>query len=72
MSATPFYSFSPSGTTVSVRSTLPRALESPSDSLLQHPWPKGLTGLERIALSSQGDLQRVLRSLSPSSILATR
>ncbi|KAF8912448.1 hypothetical protein CPB85DRAFT_1375750 [Mucidula mucida] len=27
---------------------------------ISYSWPKGLTGLERIALSSQGDLQRVL------------
>jgi hypothetical protein len=29
---------------------------------IQFSWPKELTGLERVALSAQGDLQRVLRS----------
>ncbi|KAF8892117.1 hypothetical protein BD779DRAFT_1510964 [Infundibulicybe gibba] len=33
---------------------------SPKTTSISFPWPAGITGLERIALSAQGDLQRVL------------
>jgi len=33
--------------------------------LSQYPWPKAITGIERIALAAQGDLQRVLRYTIP-------
>ncbi|KAG6847777.1 hypothetical protein H0H93_006047 [Arthromyces matolae] len=33
---------------------------SPKTTSINFPWPKELTGLERIALSAKGDLQRVL------------
>ncbi|KAJ7182590.1 hypothetical protein C8R43DRAFT_7703 [Mycena crocata] len=33
---------------------------SPKTTTISFSWPKGLTGLERIALSAQGDLQRIL------------
>ncbi|KAG6861269.1 hypothetical protein C0995_002077 [Termitomyces sp. Mi166 len=33
---------------------------SPKTTSISFPWPKELTGLERIALSAKGDLQRVL------------
>ncbi|RDB15861.1 hypothetical protein Hypma_003659 [Hypsizygus marmoreus] len=39
---------------------------SPKTTSISFPWPQEVNGLERIALSAQGDLQRVLRSvLSP-------
>ncbi|KAJ6607500.1 hypothetical protein B0H10DRAFT_2306156 [Mycena sp. CBHHK59/15] len=33
---------------------------SPKTTTISFSWPKELSGLERVALSSQGDLQRVL------------
>ncbi|KAJ7613300.1 hypothetical protein DFH06DRAFT_1286409 [Mycena polygramma] len=33
---------------------------SPKSTTISFPWPKDLTGIERVALSAQGDLQRVL------------
>ncbi|KAJ7155394.1 hypothetical protein C8R43DRAFT_428236 [Mycena crocata] len=33
---------------------------SPKTTTISFSWPKGLTGLERVALSAQGDLQRIL------------
>lgn len=36
----------------------------PTYVLFQFEWPVEITGLERIALSAQGDLQRVLRSVT--------
>lgn len=37
-------------------------LFNPNDTLFRYPWPKGLNGIERVACSSMGDLQRMLSS----------
>ncbi|KAG7444450.1 uncharacterized protein BT62DRAFT_995440 [Guyanagaster necrorhizus] len=39
-----------------------------SGTSINYSWPEGLTGLERIALASQGDLQRVLSAFFARSI----
>ncbi|SJL03386.1 uncharacterized protein ARMOST_06740 [Armillaria ostoyae] len=39
-----------------------------SGTSINYPWPEGLTGIERIALASQGDLQRILSAFFAHSI----
>ncbi|KAK0444863.1 hypothetical protein EV421DRAFT_1902910 [Armillaria borealis] len=39
-----------------------------SGTSINYPWPEGLTGIERIALASQGDLQRILSAFFARSI----
>ncbi|KAK0203074.1 hypothetical protein DFS33DRAFT_1262044 [Desarmillaria ectypa] len=39
-----------------------------SGTSINYPWPEGLTGIERIVLASQGDLQRVLSAFFARSI----
>lgn len=62
MPSRPFLSYGPTITSINVRHlyyTL--QILTPSE---QFPWPAEVTGVERIALSAQGGLQRVLRFIA--------
>jgi hypothetical protein len=50
----------PSSGYVLVKPSTPDALYQ---NFVQYPWPKALSGIERVACSSMGDLQRMLRYL---------
>ena len=63
-----FDSYSAKTTSVSVRCAIPARPVIPLTSQ-QYPWPAEVNGVERIALSAQGDLQRVLRSVRNSPLL---
>lgn len=63
------YTYSPKSTSINVGSLHYRCQQIMTCHFCQFPWPKEVTGLERIALSAKGDLQRMLRYVASFPVL---